>query len=160
MPRQLASEREKEYQELLAFLDFYCTVEFFSNAKNENGASKPPDIKQAAEKIAREFGKSKALIGARQAINDCVEDLGDKSPEYIELLNAGLRAAGLLTISEIRSRYAVSYKRILRRRVLKNETEYYLINGLVVDQANALNTEDRAALQSMLDAYEASVQTH
>ena len=153
MPRLLAPEREKEYQELLAFADFYTTVKFLSNPKN--ASLNPPDIKKAAAEIVIKYGKSKALIGTRQAINDIVEDLSDESPEYIELLNEGLRAAGLLTVSEIRSRYATSYKRILRRKAIKTETEYYLVNGLVVDQANALNDKDRAALQSMLDAYEA-----
>ena len=155
MPRQLTPEREKEYQELLAFADFYTGIKFLSNPKNV--ALEPPDFKKAAAEIVLKYGKSKALIGVRQAVNDIVEDLSEKSPEYVELLNEGLRAAGLLTVAEIRSRYATSYKRILRRKAIKNETEYYVVNGLVVDQANALNDKDRAALQSMLDAYEANL---
>jgi len=148
MARQLTQEREKEYQELLAFLDFYVTN---VSSPTQMGSV---DIFEAVEEIAQKFGRSKALIGMRQAINDCVEQLSDKPGEYVEILDDALRVAGIPTVSEIRHRYASTYMHILRRGTIKSETEYYLINGIVVDLAATVTEKDHARLQAMLDAYE------
>lgn len=64
-----------------------------------------------------------------------------------------LAAAGLVTLSELRRRYSSSYQRILKRRSIKTDTEYYLVNGLVVDLASSLSVEERERLQAMIDAY-------
>lgn len=144
----MSPEREKEYQELYAYLDFYMT--------NVNGIAPDSQLNLAAVSVGiiEKYGKSKALIGLRQAVNDTIEDLQRCPKEYIEILDDALRKAGALTASEIRRRYAASYQRVLRRGNIKNETEYHLINGIVVDLTSEVSADERALLQSMLEIFE------
>lgn len=104
--------------------------------------------------IVEQYGKSKALEGLRQAANDIIEDLSDRPADGVAALDEALRVAGLLAASEVRRRYASSYKRIVRRGSIRDDTEYYLINGIVVDLGNGTPDEERAMLQRLLDAYE------
>ncbi len=57
-------------------------------------------------------------------------------------------------MSEIARRYSSSYKRIIKRGHVRNETEYYVVNGILIDQGNAISDEERAHLQKLIDAYE------
>ena len=145
MPRQMSTERLKEYDELRAFHNF-C----MANVKDVSSA----DFAKALEEIVQKFGKSKALTGLRQATNDFIEELSGRPVKYIDVLDEALRAAGILTVSEIRRRYAGSFQRILKRGSIKGETEYYLVNGIVVDLSSSISNEERAQLQAMLDRYE------
>ena len=144
----MSPEREREYAELHAFLDFYST-----NVKSIDPAN-PIHPTNVGKEIVQQFGKSKALEGLRQAINDTVEELSGKSAEFISRLDANLRAAGILTVSEVRRRYASSYKRIVKRGIIRTETEYYLVNGIVSDVSNFATKEERTVLQRLLHAYE------
>jgi hypothetical protein len=148
MPRPMSPEREKEYQELYSYLDFYMT--------NVNGVAPDSHLNLASVSagIIEKYGKSKALVGLRQAVNDTIEDLQRCPKEYIEILDDALRKSGALTASEIRRRYAASYQRVLRRGNIKNETEYHLINGIVVDLTSEVSADERALLQSMLEIFE------
>ncbi|KRD47899.1 hypothetical protein ASE52_10815 [Acidovorax sp. Root275] len=104
--------------------------------------------------IIEQHGKSKALEGLRQAANDVIEELSGKRAAGVAALDEALHASGLITASEVRRRYASSYKRITKRGTIRNDTEYYLINGIVVDLASAISDEERATLQRLLDRYE------
>jgi len=150
MTRPLSADREREFQELLAFVTFYATnvwaVDFASSVN--------PAV--VCDGIAQQYGRSKALEGLRQATNDIIEDLSGRPAAGISALDEALRAAGLLTASEARRRYASSYKRIVKRGSIRNQTEYYLVNGIVVDLGSTISDEERAALQQLLNAYEAS----
>ena len=148
MARQISPEREAEFAELLAFLDFY--FKYVKKPEVTSGL----DIQAEAERIAKVYGRSKALEGARQAVNDVIEDLGDLKPEGVEILDDALQAAGIRTFSELRRAYGRAYKKILKRGSIRSETEFYLVNGLVVDLASDLPTSERVLLQQMLSAYE------
>lgn len=148
MPRQISPEREKEYQELYSYLDFYMT-----HVKGIAPHS-PLSLASVSAGIIEKYGKSKALVGLRQAVNDTLEELHGRPSEYIAILDDSLRKAGVLTASEIRRRYAASYQRILRRGHIKNETECHLVNGIVVDQTSEISINERALLQSMLEDFE------
>ena len=104
--------------------------------------------------IIEQHGKSKALEGLRQAANDVIGELSGKRAAGVAALDEALHASGLITASEVRRRYASSYKRITKRGTIRNDTEYYLINGIVVDLASAISDEERATLQRLLDRYE------
>ena len=123
MPRAISLEREREYQELSAFVDFYYT-----NVKGVDAANSvhPTNV---LKQIVQQFGKSKALEGLRQATNDTLEELTDRPSAVISTLDSSLRSLNIVTISELRRRYASSYKRIVKRGVIRTETEYHLING-------------------------------
>ena len=145
MSRLMSPERLKEFSELSAFVDFFMI--------NVHGVSSA-DSAKALDDIVQKFGMSKALTGLKQATNDTIEELSGQPAEYIEILDVALKTAGILTVSEVRRRYAGSFQRILKRGSIKNETEYYLINGIVVDLTSSVSNEERAQLQAMLDVYE------
>lgn len=148
MTRPLPPDRERELQELLAFVSFYMT--------NVSGVTPTPtlSIETVCALIIEQHGKSKALEGLRQAANDVIEELSGKRAAGVAALDEALHASGLITASEVRRRYASSYKRITKRGTIRNDTEYYLINGIVVDLASAISDEERATLQRLLDRYE------
>ena len=150
MARSLSPDREREFQELLAFVAFYT--------EHVDGVNPTASFNMEAvcAGIVAQYGKSRALEGLRQATNDIVEDLSGRPADGVAALDEALSAAGLLTASEVRRRYAASYKRIVKRGLIRNDTEYYLINGIVVDLTSAISEEERAALQQLLNAYEAT----
>lgn len=148
MTRPLSSDREREFQELLAFVSFYTT--HVSGVTPTSTFS----VQTVCADIIKQYGKSKALEGLRQAANDIIEELSDKPAAGIAALDEALRASGLITASEVRRRYASAYKRILKRGTIRNDTEFYLINGIVVDLVNDISDDERATLQRLLDSYE------
>ena len=70
------------------------------------------------------------------------------------LVDDACRAAGVVTLSEITRRYSASYKRIVRRGFIKNETEYYVVNGILIDQGSAITDDERTCLQRLTEAFE------
>jgi hypothetical protein len=151
MPRRMSPEREREYAELHAYLDFYST-----HVSGIDPAD-PVHPTNVGKQIVAEYGRSKALDGLKQAVTDIVEALSGKSPEYIERLDAALRASGIITFSEVRRRYASSYKRILKRGKIKTETEYYLVAGVLADASCLATEEERTLLEQLVARYEEGV---
>ncbi len=150
MPRPMSPEREREYMELHAYLDFYST-----HVSGIDPAS-PIHPTSAGKRIVEAFGRSKALDGLKQAVNDTVEELGNQPFEYIQRLDAALRGQGIITHSEVRRRYASSYKRILKRGKIKTEAEYYVVVGVLADSSSIANDEERAVLGELVAQYERS----
>lgn len=149
MPRPMSPEREREreYTELHGFLDFVST-----HAHGIDPAD-PVHPTNVGETVVAKFGKSRALEGLRQAVNDTIEMLRNQSLAYVQALDAALRERQLITLSEVRRRYAASYKRVLKRGKIKTETEYYLIAGLLADGSSQLTEAERLQLESLATAY-------
>lgn len=154
MKRSMSPEREAEFSELLAFFSFSAPVVF--QVTSQVSANFEHDISREIDRIIATYGKSKALVGLRQAVNDIVEQTCDWPVGARAYLDDALNAAGIITLSEVSRRYAARYKRILKRGTIRNDTEYYLINGIVVDRASGISDGERAHLQELVDAYEAS----
>ena len=148
MPRQMSPERESEYAELHAYLHFYST-----HVSGIDPAD-PIHPSNVGKRIVAQYGRSKALDGLKQAVNDTVEELSHKPVEYIQRLDAALREHGLVTFSEIRRRYALSYKRILKRGKIKDEMEYYLIAGVLAGVSSLASDQERALLDRLVAQYE------
>ena len=146
----MSPEREWELEQLLAFLEFYQE----HLRKKPSGPTPDRTLRATVERIAGEYGRSKALEGTRQAVNDVLEELADLALESVKVVDEALVAAGLVTLSALRRRYAASYRRVLERGSIKTETEYYLVNGLVVDQASGVSADEREKLKAMVSAYE------
>jgi hypothetical protein len=144
----MSPEREAEYSDLLAFISFFATNVW----KISPDADIHPD--QTIKDIICKYGKSKALVGLRQAVNDTVEDTSNWNAESRAILDESLRSVGVVTLSELTRRYAGSYKRILKCGKIKNDTEYYLVNGILVDQGSQIPDEERARLQELVYVYE------
>jgi hypothetical protein len=45
----------------------------------------------------------------------------------------------------------------LKNGRIKNETEYYLVNGVLVDNANSIADEERVQLQRLVDEFENAI---
>ena len=144
----MSPEREREFDALLAYVGFFAThvLRIGPDADIHPG--------RTIERIAGTHGKSKALAGLRQAANDTVEEASNWSAEARTALDEALRNAGVITLSEVARRYAARYQRILKRGSIKNDTEYYLVNGTVADKGSGMPDEERGRLQGMIDDYE------
>jgi hypothetical protein len=147
----MTPEREKEYDELLAYVGHFATVVWKISPTAELHPAK------SIERVVGAFGKFKALVGLRQAANDTIEDASNWSNEAKSMVDEVFKSAGIVTVSEIARRYSASYKRIVKRGIIKNETEYYLINAVLIDQGNAITDGERALLQNLVETYDASV---
>jgi hypothetical protein len=141
----MSPEREREFEELTAFLRFYLV---------ERRGVSAAAFDESAAGIAEEFGRSKALVGLRQAVNDTIEELSSVKGEAIALLETALAERGLVSFAELRRRYSAQYQRVLKRGAIRNETEFYLVSGVVSDLSAEIPAEERSHLQLMLSAYE------
>ena len=145
----MSTAGEREYEELLAYLSFFAT-----NVKRVDPSS-PMHPANAIKGIVEQFGKSKALVGLRQATNDTVEQMQGWNVEALGILDQALRAANTLTASEVRRRYGSSFSKVVKRGSIKTETEYYLVAGIVNDLASQVSAQERLLLEHLLAAYEA-----
>lgn len=144
----MTPEREKEFEELLAYVGYFATVVWqIDPASHVHPAN-------VIAGIVQQFGKSKALIGMRQAANDTIEEASEWSAKARAIADEGFRAAGVVPVSEIIRRYSANYKRIVKRGVIKNETEYYVINAVLVNQGSAISDDEGMCLQRLTDEYE------
>lgn len=148
MPRRPSpeQEQEQEYEELRSYLGYYCTRIW---GLDPNHPDHPANV---VENIATNHGPSKALQGLRQAVNDTIENLAGQPLSFIQGLDSELRERGIITFSEIRRRYASSYRRILRRERIETETEYHLIAGILAD--TIVDGQERAMLSGLVSRYE------
>ncbi|MES2018467.1 MAG: hypothetical protein V4484_18415 [Pseudomonadota bacterium] len=144
----MTPERESEYNELLAYVGLFATVVWRIDPAS---AAHPTN---AIEEIVNQFGKSKALIGLRQAANDTIEETSNWNNEARAIADEGFRAAGAVTLSEITRRFSSSYKRIVKRGHIRSDTEYHVINAILVDQGNAISVDERAQLQRLTETYD------
>jgi len=144
----MTPEREREYNELLAYVGLFATVVWQIDPASE---MHPANVIKG---IVQQVGKPKALVGLRQAANDTIEEASNWTMEARAIADEGFRAAGVSTVSEIGRRYSASYKRIVKRGFIKSDTEYYVINAVLVDQGNLISDDERTFLQRLSEAYQ------
>lgn len=144
----MTPEREREYNELLSYMEVFATAVWQIDPAS---GTHPANVIKG---IVQQFGKSKALVGLRQAANDTVEATSPWNSEARAVFDEACRAAGVITLSEITRRYAASYQRIVKRGFIKNETEFYVVNAILVDQGSAISDDERICLQRMTEAFE------
>jgi hypothetical protein len=145
------SMSEPEYEELKEFLSFYS--QHYMAIDKLPAASRPMACLEQVEQISR----SKATQGLRQAINDIIEECRHLDQRQLEQLDQQLRSHGVVTLSELRRRFARDYARISKRGVINNDTEYYLVRGIVDDSASSTSAGERVRLGDMLADYEQRV---
>jgi hypothetical protein len=148
LPRRMSAKKEKEFEELSLFIEYYST--------NCLGIARDNEIHPSVvlSNIVEKVGKSKALQGLKQAINDTIEDTLDLDPERVKELDEALASEGIVILSVLRKRYWSKYKEIIQRKILKNETEYYIANGLLADTASDLTNSERKLLNQLVLEYE------
>ena len=149
MARAMSQEHEKEFAELEAFVGFYATAIMGIDPANIVHPT------TQLHSIAAQVGKAKALIGLRQAVNDCLEWADDATVEEISDLDGALKSRGVVTFTELLIRRSRKYKAVLKRGRIRNDTEYYMVNAAASDQSMAMSTDERRQLDSMLAGYQA-----
>ena len=149
MPKdKLSSE---DYEKLKMFMGhFFDWYQAF--------AGMPSEIHPLAVLLGFE---KKSLSGAKQglqeAINDIVEFTGNWHPEQVAEADAKFAAAGTFTLTEVRRRYSKKYLQLLRRGVIRKETEYYLLKGILDGGGMEPGATESEQIQTMLLAFEAEV---
>ncbi len=151
MPQKMSKEKEIEFQELSEFLDFYASY------IDKIDPHEPFHPRNSLHEYVRMIGKSKALIGLRQAVNDNLEDSLHFDSKKLNQIDNELGKRGIPTLSYFRRKYWSKYKGILKRRMIKNETEYYLINGLLCGFDNKISEDEKSILSEMVSSYEERV---
>jgi hypothetical protein len=145
----MANVLDSEYDELRKFFSFYSS-RYLPIDKL------PPELRPMARlEVLEKRSRRMAREGLRQAINDVIEESRHLDPTVVRTMDVELAAQGLITLSELRRRFSREYARILRRKSISNETEYYLIRGVV----DALVSEipERELLYIMIKDYEAKI---
>lgn len=148
MPKKMSAEKEKEFEELALFIEYYST-NWLGIARGDE--THPSNV---LSNIVEKLGKSRALQGLKQAINDSIEDTLDLDPEKARELDEELASEDIGTLSVLRKRYWSRYKEIIQRKIIKNETEYYIVNGLLADVSSDLADTERQLLNKLVLEYE------
>jgi hypothetical protein len=136
-------DAEREFDELLAFMCF--TSEKFWGFGPEHELN-PAKVSQAA---VEKFGKAKVLVGLRQAVNGHLDDFQDFSPAQVAELDQELRARGIVTLTQLRWRHSSQFATIRARGSIDNESEYYLVKGVLEELGPMLLDEEREMLADM-----------
>ena len=97
-----------------------------------------------------------ALKGWRMAVNDCIEMSSHWSTARTMAMDAALRSAGIVTLSEVRRRYSSRLAKILEHGRIRGEVDYYLASAMVADTASNLSAQERASLQALVTEFEQS----
>jgi hypothetical protein len=143
----MGQEPDREYAKLKEFLSFY-TGRYF------NVEGLPPGKRPMANlEILEKKSKKTALKGLRQAINDCIEMSFYIDLEEVIKLDQQLRDRGVITLSELRRRYSKKYASIVKRGLINNETEYYLIRNVLGDSTTK-TTYECEVLKTLIANYE------
>jgi hypothetical protein len=93
---------------------------------------------------------SKALAGLRQAVNDAIEATTNLDVESVRRLDHALAERRIITPSGLRRRYWGKNRAVIIRRHIRNDAECVILN----DTTCAIPDHERAALQSLVEAYE------
>ena len=93
---------------------------------------------------------AKARRGLGLALGDVVEDLSGLDPARVGAIDEALRAAGIITLSEVRARFWTRIRRIFERGAVRGEADYYALRNAV----ESLPDAEQSKGWSLLDAYE------
>jgi hypothetical protein len=123
------------------------------------GLTLPPEIHPiyVLTQIQKEHGLANAKRGLMMGINDYVEDTANWRPDQVAEANAKLAAAGTFTLSEIRQRYSKKYLQILKRGVIRSETDYYLLKGILDGGGIEAGATESAQIQKLINEFEAKI---
>jgi hypothetical protein len=137
----------EDYQSLKVFLDRH--FDWYTPKYPTTPADTPSQFLVRIEMTSRANAKK----GLQMAINDIVEDSTDWTPEQVAAADARFTAAGTFTLSEVRRRYSKKYLQVLKRGVIRSETEYYLVKGIIDGGGLELGATESTQLQAMLNDF-------
>lgn len=139
---------EKKYEELKKFVSLF--YEWFMFKPHHRPESHPLVVLEKLENKS----KAQAMRGLQIAINDCVEDSSEWSPEVVALVDKRFFLNGAPSLSEVRAKYSRKYLQILKRGGIKSLDEYYIVKGIVDGGGIEPGAGESEKLIAMLDEYE------
>jgi hypothetical protein len=139
----------EEYDELKQFLGFY-SVNYMEIDKKLPPHLRPLALLELVEKRSRK----QAQQGLRQAINDVIEHTRHLSYKEVKKIDFELIKNCAITLSELRRRFSREYNSIVKRKKINNETEYYLIRGMLDDGAARIGEDERKLLARLIAEFE------
>ena len=140
-----------EYQRLKGFVLYFADkyLSFVDLPENER-------IANVVSRIEIEKGKDAALVGLKQALNDCMEMTKAMTLDEIIQFDAELSSHGIMTLSEARLKYSKSVARILKNRRLSSAVDYYLAKGILAQSSMIIEDGIRQLFSEAVDSYEST----
>jgi hypothetical protein len=97
-----------------------------------------------------------ARKGLEMAINDILEQVSDWPLERVRSTDADLKLIGVISLSEMRRRFSVKFRQILKRGKIKSTQEYFLVKSVAESHDTEVSPSDRQRLQQLLLQFESS----
>jgi hypothetical protein len=137
MARKISPQREAEYNELKRVL-----LLLYAHWGNKKFSSSMENIMNHNE---AKFGKSRALAGLKEAINETLDGLYAFTKDELAEIDRYLKSHHAPTLTELYARKGNHFAKILRRGRIKDDVEYYMLNERLndVDDKSASPTERR-----------------
>lgn len=145
----MAKITQAEYEPLKAFL--VAWFERFPLWESLNPEHHPVSVLDRMEK----HSMSHARLGLGMAIGDTLEMSWDLAHGEVEAIDRDFSARGMISLSELRRRYSRKVQGVLKRGVIRNEAEYYLITGVLA--ATTSDAEEQLALGELIGTFESKV---
>ena len=146
---KLSSE---DYEKLKIFMGF-----FFDLYKSNPGIKPEHHPLAVMERMIIEHSSANIRRALEMTINDMIEDSAAWHPEQVAEADVKFAAAGTFTLTEVRRRYSKKYLQLLKRGVIRKETEYYLLKGILDGGGMEPGATESQQIQTMLLAFEAEV---
>lgn len=137
----------EEYEQIKKFLILFVE-------RTSDVSKAPPESRPLAQIQALEAKYEKKVVaGVMGAMNDCLTLSFGLPAEKVRGLDKELRELGLPTLSQLRVKYSKRYSTLLEKGVIRNESDYQLIKG-VLDDSELLNEAMREKALQMLSRFE------
>jgi hypothetical protein len=140
---------EAEYAELKAF--FIAWEQEFPPPPELPAEEYPVAVLEQMERK----NQSSARLGLGMAINDILEESWDFPASDVAEIDAKFHRNGILQLSELRRRYSRQFRGILKRGRINDDTEYYLVQGILASFTADAGEDERRLLEDFSRAYEA-----
>lgn len=138
---------ESEYAGLKAF--FVAWKNEFPPIASLPAEHHPVAVLNSMEKVSH----SRARLGLGMAIGDILEESWRFSPARVAEIDAKFRSKGIIQISELRRRFSQKFQGILKRGKIRNEIEYYLVQGVLASFSANASEKERRLLEGFLMTY-------
>jgi hypothetical protein len=139
---------EPDYEGLKRFIGLFYA--WYKAKPHHRPESHPLAALEELEKKSR----SQAKRGLEMAINECIEDSSEWSPEAVAVADKRFLLNGSPTLSEIRVRYSRTYLEVLKRGRIRSLKEYYLVKGILDGGGIEPGAGEAQELASMLTDFE------
>lgn len=137
------------YPEMKAFLRFFS--ERYLDPRFPTPADRPMAQLERSEQLSVKDAES----ALRMAVNNCLEISAPWPLVQITSLDTEMHAAGIPSLSQVRSQVWGRYAAMLKRGVIRSGDELVVARGVLADASlvNSLPADERAGLQAMVLAF-------